>query len=182
LGAVLATGTERGISLIRLAWWREALERLDRAPAPAEPVLQGLAAHVLPTVAGAELAEMEAGWVELLAEGALERDALDRYAAARGGLLFRHSARLLGGGEATEPAGERWALVDLARHSMRDAPAALTAAAARPALSKWPKPLRPLGMLDALARRDMARSADSFERQGSPGRMLRMLRLRLTGH
>ena len=182
MGAILASGTEPAISLIRLAWWREALERLDLAPPPAEPVLRGLAAYVLPAIAGAELAEMEAGWVELLAGGTLERDALDRYAAARGGLLFRYSARLLGGGAPTESAGERWALADLARHSMRDAPAALAAAAARPALSKWPGPLRPLGMLDALARRDVARGADSVERQGSPGRMLRMLRHRLSGH
>ena len=48
LGAVLATGREPMVSRIRLAWWREALERLDREPPPAEPVLQALAAHVLP--------------------------------------------------------------------------------------------------------------------------------------
>ena len=174
-------GTDAHVSRIRLAWWREALERLDRAPPPAEPVLQGLAAHVLPTVTGAELAEMEAGWVELLAEGALDREALARYAAARGGWLFLYSARLLGLEAEVETAGKRWALADLARHSARDAAAAL-ALAAGPAPPKWPKPLRPLGMLDALARRDVARSAASFERQGSPGRMLRMLRHRLTGH
>jgi phytoene synthase len=182
LGAVLATGRAPEISRIRLAWWREALERLDRAPPPAEPVLQALAAYVLPTITGAELAAMEEGWAELLAEGALDAEALDHYAAARGGLLFRYAARLLGGVEVVAPAGERWALVDLARHSASDAAAALAAAAARPASPRWPRPLRPLGMLDSLARRDIARGADPLERQGSPGRMLRMMSHRLTGH
>ena len=62
LGAILATGTQPLISQMRLAWWREALERLDRAPAPAEPLLQDLATHVLAVVRGAELAAMEEGW------------------------------------------------------------------------------------------------------------------------
>lgn len=181
LGAVLATGSEPRVSLIRLAWWREALARLDLAPPPAEPVLQGLAAHVLPVVSGAELAIMEEGWAELTVEGALDGDALARYAGTRGGRLFRYSARLLGIDGDVEAAGERWALVDLARHSTRDAATAFAAAAGQAPL-KWPKPLRPLGMLDALARRDVARGAESFERLGSPGRILRMLRHRLTGH
>lgn len=179
---MLATGTDPRISEIRLAWWREALARLDQAAPPAEPVLRALAGHVLPAIKGAELAAMEAGWAELLGEGALNPAAADRYAAARGGLLFRYSARLLGLDLDVAPAGERWALTDLARHSVRDAPAALIAAAARPALAKWPGPLRPLGMLDALARRDVARGSGAFEPQGSPARMLRMLRHRLTGH
>ena len=38
-GAVLTTGTEPMISRIRLAWWREALEKLATAPPPAEPLL-----------------------------------------------------------------------------------------------------------------------------------------------
>ena len=42
---------------MRLAWWREALQRLDTAPAPGEPVLRELAAAVLPLgVTGTALA------------------------------------------------------------------------------------------------------------------------------
>ena len=51
--AILATGTQPIVSQMRLAWWREALERLDSAPPPAEPVLQALATHVLPKVKAA---------------------------------------------------------------------------------------------------------------------------------
>lgn len=182
LGAVLAGGREPMISRIKLAWWREALEKLDREPAPAEPVLQALAAHVLPAgVAGAELAEMTDAWDVLLSSEPLTAEELALYARARGALLFRLSARVLGG-EPQAGAGEKWALVDLARHSNEaDADAALAAARAQPAAGRWPAGLRPLGMLAALAARDAEPARPRWERQGAPARMLRMLRLRLTG-
>ena len=65
LGAALAGGREPMIARIKLAWWREALERLDREPAPAEPVLQEAAAALLPAISGAELARMEEGFDDL---------------------------------------------------------------------------------------------------------------------
>jgi phytoene synthase len=184
LAAVLARGREPMVARIRLAWWREALERLDTAPPPPEPVLQALAACVLPLgVSGTALAAMEEGWSVLLTEGALDGEGLRTHAEARGGLLFRHSARLLGGAEEVEPAGGRWALVDLARHSANpaDAAAALEAAAGMGSEPAWEKHLRPLAMLSALARRDVERHSLPLERQGSPGRMLRLLKYRLTG-
>ena len=183
LGAVLAGGREPMISRIKLAWWREALERLDRERAPAEPALQALADHVLPAgVTGAALAEMVEAWEVLLSSEPLGSEELSLYAEARGGLLFRHSARLLGG-EAPDGPGERWALADLARHSANrpDAEAAIAAARALPAPPRWPARLRPLGMLAALAARDLEPGRPRWEVQGSPGRMLRMLLLRLTG-
>jgi len=182
LGAILAGGREPMIGRIRLAWWREALARLEREPAPPEPILQGIAAHALPA---AELAGMTDGWELLLAEGPLGAAALEAYAAARGGALFRHSARLLGGSAfPVEDAGRLWALVDLARRSSEpgEARAALAAASRHVAESKWPSPLRPLGMLAALARRDLARGPDRRERPGALARMIRMLRHRLTGN
>ena len=141
----LATGREPMISRIRLAWWREALERLDRAPPPAEPVLQALAAHVLPAgVSGAELAAMEEGWAMLLSDDvARPRTSSTRYAEARGGLLFRYSAPAARRGRtrrSSRPA-RRWALVDLARHSADPArrDAALDAAARIEAEATWPR-------------------------------------------
>jgi 15-cis-phytoene synthase len=185
LGSVLATGREPMIGQIRLAWWRESLEKLDRERPPAEPVLQALAVHVLPGVTGAELAAMEQGWSVLLAPGPLGPAELDSYADARGGLLFRYSARLLAGASCREVdrAGESWALVDLGRHSSDsgDVAVAIAAARCRETPFRWPVRLRPLGMLAMLARRDAA-AAPSWEVQGAPGRMLRMLRHRLTGY
>ncbi len=185
LGAILATGREPMIGRIRLAWWREALEALDRGRPPPEPLLEVLAERVVPGgVGGAELAAMEEGWSLLLADGTLGPEELGAYAAARGGLLFRYSARLLGlAGHPVEQAGALWALADLARRSASDAEAraALDAAARIAAPASWPPPLRPLGMLAALASRDVARGPGAREAQGAPARMLRMLRHRLTG-
>ncbi len=180
LAAILGTGTQPMVSQLRLAWWREALERLDAAPPPAEPVLQALAAHVLPLVSGAELAAMEEGWLLLLSDGALGEDELARYAALRGGLLFRYSARLLGEPAfPVEPAGEAWALADLARHSRRTDESKLYLPESK---MKWPKKLRPLGMLAMLARRDLEPARIKRERQGSPARMLRMVWHRISGY
>ena len=183
LGAVVAKAGDPMVACIRLAWWREALERLDRERAPAEPVLEAIADHVLPAgVSGAELAEMEEAWSLLLDAEPPGAEALGTYAAARGGRLFRSAARVLGGdAPGLESAGERWALVDLARHSAEpgERRAALDAGRSRQGPQRWPAPLRPLGMLAVLAERDATGGA--LERQGSPARMLRMLRHRLTG-
>jgi len=186
MGAVLAGGREPLISQIKLAWWRDSLEKLDGEKAPAEPVLEAVAELVLPSgVSGGELAAMEEGWTVLLSQEPLGSSELDRYAAARGALLFRFSARILGGESSpqTERAGEGWALIDLARHSnAEDAEAALLAAQRRLQEGvRWPTRFRPLGMLAALARRDAERGLAQLEPQGAPARMLRMLRHRLTG-
>ena len=180
LGAILATGSEPLISQMRLAWWREALERLDREPPPAEPLRQALAAYVLPTVRGAELAAMEDGWLVLLSDESLSEAELADYAERRGGLLFELTARLLGGPDfPVRTAGTRWALADLARRSRRP-----EEVRSPPVESKtnWPSRLRPLGMLAMLARRDLERIRRRQERQGSPSRMMRMIWHRISGY
>lgn len=185
LGAVLVTGTDPLLSRIRLAWWRDALEKLDRAAAPAEPVLRALADHVLPAgVAGAELAALEQGWAAIVPGEPLTGETLALYAGRRGGALFALSARLLGGAaDPVEAGGRAWALVDLARHSSRraEAEAALRAAAETSVGGRWPGPLRAIGMLALLARRDARRGLDRLERFGAPSRMWRMIAHRLSG-
>lgn len=185
LGSVLVTGREPMIGQIRFAWWREALEKLDRERPPAEPMLEAVARHLLPAgLTGAELAAMEMGWTVLLSPEPLGPEDLDLHARERGGRLFALSARLLGADEpSVAVAGEVWALVDLARRTTQEAKvrAALAAAQHRAAApGRWPAALRPLGMLAALARGDAARGLP-LEPRGSPARMLRMLSHRITG-
>lgn len=177
---ILAAGRDPMVSRLRLAWWREALEALDGQAPPPEPLLQSLSAHVLPAgVSGAELAAMAEAWEILLSDQPLTADEQARYAALRGGLLFDFSARLLGASDFPVAApGALWALVDLARHSSGRDEARIAVAEPR---GRWPRALRPLGMLAALARRDADRLGRPWERQGSPARMLRMIRHRLTG-
>lgn len=184
-GTVLSTGREPMIGRIRLAWWREALERLDREPPPKEPVLEGVATHLLPAgIAGAELADMEEAWSAILTQEPITGAELNAYAAHRGGLMFRFAAQLLGSPDRqVETAGEAWALVDLARHSSEphDIAATLAAAAERKLPRRWPRPLRPLGMLAILAARDAERGPERWEPPGAPPRLARMMRHRLTG-
>jgi phytoene synthase len=186
LGAALAGGREPLIARIKLAWWREALEKLDRERAPSEPVLQEVAQHVLPTgIGGAELARMEEGWAILSNPEALSADELAGYSHARGGRLFLYTARLLGGyDQSLEQAGEAWALVDLARHcaTAEDADVALAAARERKLPRRWPTRLRPLGMLAVLAARDLDPARPPWEARGAPARMWRMLRHRISGY
>lgn len=184
--SVLAGGSDPMISRIRLAWWRDSLEKLDRGRPPAEPLLETLARDVMTAgVTGAELASMEEGWSRLLEAGTLGPDELESHARRRGGALFRLSAVLLGDsdpGTGIAEAGEIWALVDLARHvrGEDDSAAALAAARTRRFPDSWVPGLRPLGMLASLARRD-AHCGRPLEPQGAPGRMGRMLLHRLTG-
>jgi phytoene synthase len=113
IGAVLAGGREPLISQIKLAWWRDSLEKLDREPAPGEPVLQEIAAHVLSrSIQGRQLARLEEGWSALLGPDPLTDAELHAYAAGRGALLFRFSSSLLGFqmNEIVKRAGEGWAL------------------------------------------------------------------------
>jgi phytoene synthase len=183
LGAVLAGGREPMISRVKLAWWRESLERLDTGGAPAEPLLKQIEARLLPTgISGTALAELEEPWLALLEAEPLASEQLGSY-AVRGRLLFRLSAAILGGSptDEVERGGELWALVDLSRHCAdpNEASAALVAARERLAESRWPRALRPLGMLAMLARRDAVRA--SPEALGSPSRALRMVWHRLSG-
>jgi phytoene synthase len=183
LGAILATGRDPMVGRIRLAWWREALERLDTDPPPPEPVLQALAEHVLPRgVSGADLAPMEEGWAELLADGALDEAALRAYAEGRGARLFRLSARLLGSdGSGVAEAGARWALADLARRSSDPAESRTAVEQARRsgAGAALNGRLKPLGMLAMLSGRDIERGPGAWESRGAPMRAARLLAYRL---
>lgn len=172
------------IGLMRLAWWREALEKLDRDPAPAEPLLLALAQHVLPDgVTGQALSDIEDGWAALL-DGEPDADAIARHGRERGAHLFTAAAALLRAGDARlAQAGEIWALADLGfRHSQARVREAARARAVQLARSlpagRWPVSARPLAALFVLAKRDAIAGRRA---QGSPGRLLRMLAIRLIG-
>lgn len=189
LGAILRATREPLVGQMRLTWWHDALHALDRAPPPAEPVLLALSAEVLPCgVSGATLAAMVDGWEALLAEP-LDAAWIRRFAEARGGTLFRAGAAVLGvdtigrgaADAAIAGAGEGWALADLAGN-LADAgmaSQARTLASERLAAAfahRWSRATRPLGALALLARADLAGTPP-----GSPRRVARLLRHRLTG-
>ncbi|HVI98464.1 MAG TPA: squalene/phytoene synthase family protein [Sphingomonas sp.] len=187
LAQVLRTTTEPMLGQMRLTWWHDALVRLDAAPPPAEPVLSALAAEVLPAgVTGADLAQMVAGWEELL-EPEMDEAALLRHARERGGRLFDLAARIVGVDRpAIAPAGEGWALADLALHVGDPALAERARALARVRLdgaveADWPRPVRMVGAFAHLARFDLAAPADAPPPRGAPRRVARLLWHRLSG-
>lgn len=155
LAGALRLGRDPMVRELRLTWWYEALQRLDHAPPPSEPLLQALAAAVLPAgVRGAELAALSDGWDVLLNPDPLSSAGLLAYAEGRGA-LFPLAARLLGAaGEGLARQGQGWALAELAAHASDPQEAAAARALALPLLARrprWPRALRPLAMLAALA-------------------------------
>jgi phytoene synthase len=189
LANVLQTTREPALGQIRLAWWREALEKLDSAPPPAEPVLVALADHVLPLgVRGGAMADLVAGWDVLIEEEALDEEALGRFAAGRG-RLFALAGTVLRVGT-TDPvlaAGQGWALADLARHIENEEDRSQASRLARGPLEhatrvRWTRNGRALGAMAHVARLDLEQMAGAGERRASPGLVARLLWHRMTGY
>jgi phytoene synthase len=149
--------------------------------------LQRIASTLLPLgIAGEELSDIASGWSEVASvQPGEEAAALAEHGRLRGARLFKLAAKLLDAGPSPDglaSGGSGWALVDLAA---RDQPALTAEALARARIdlasnSKWPRPLRPLGMLAMLARSDAERGL-ARRLQGSPRRMARMVTHYLTG-
>ena len=180
LAAVVATTTEAMLGEIRLAWWREALNRLT-APPPAQPTLAALGRHALPLgVTGRALEPLEDGFLSLLLEERLAGKTLDDHLDRRGGTLFGACATALGVAQASAQAlGRVWALGQLVRPGAKAPPvdpddARRIAAAALPA--HLVPALRPLAALADFAVADIARALGDrpLGVPGSAGRQARL--------
>ena len=176
LGEVVASSTQPALGAIRLAWWREALERLDTSSPPPEPRLQTVAAELLPRgIGGKELAGLEAGWAALLEE------VPDVVAVReRGTLLFQLGARLLGvesNDETIGTAGRLFAGVNAGRRGFID----IGPAAPEFGPSRVERRVRPLTAFAALAARDLRIGGPPFEPEATPGRAMTLIRHRLFG-
>lgn len=157
LGVVVAGTTEPMIGEIRLAWWREALEGLDVGTVPAQPLLQLVAAELLPRgIGGAALAGLEDRWLGMIGNSEVPAAHVEG-----GGMLFGLGARLLGSDEAMgKQLGAAWVTGDAS------------------GLPRVPAPLRPLLGLVRLAARDVARAQQGLppDAPGSPGRQWLLLK------
>ena len=171
LGDVVASSTQPALGAIRLAWWRDALERLDTNPPPAEPRLQAVAAELLPRgVSGVDLARISEGWAALFDE---ERDV--EAIGARGAALFAVGARLLGSDDPqVAEAGRYYAIADVARRGL--APVLPNTIAPL----RFARALRPLTGLARLGARDL-RHGEPFEPEATPSRAAALLHHRWFG-
>ena len=171
MGRVVATSTQPALGAIRLAWWRDALNRLDQAPPPAEPMLKTAAEELLPRgVSGAALGRIAEGW------GALFDEVHDLAAiAARGVSLFAAGAILLGAEDARlAVAGRYFALADVTRRRLAPLPGVPVERL------RFARSLRPLTALACLAARDLVHG-EPFEPEATPGRALALMAHRWTG-
>lgn len=174
LADVVARSSEPTLGAIKLAWWSERLEGLGQG-APAEPRLRAAAAELLPRgVTGAALAGLADGWLTLLEE------APDVERISEGGArLFAIAATLLGASDPLiETAGRLYRHEDVARRGLLSAHWPMDELCPL-AGHRFPKRLRPLTALAALAARD-SRRAD-LEPEGTPGRALALITHRITG-
>ena len=171
MGDVVVRATQPALAAIKLAWWRERLEGLDEGQVPAEPHLQAAAKELLPKgITGHELARLEQGWAELLAERPDVEKALDR-----GARLFQLAGHLLGAEmSALNQAGRLFAAGNLKRRSLPFQQVAISD------LPKFPRSARRLTGMAALAIRDL-RGGETPEAEATPGRAWTLLRHRITG-
>jgi phytoene synthase len=173
---VVTSSTQPTLGAIRLAWWREALARLDSSPPPPEPRLQAVAAELLSRgITGAMLATLEDGWATVLDEEAdIER------IGERGAKLFTAAAKLLGLSDAgLNAAGRLYAHQQVRRLQLAPIPYP-SEEMNMLAGYRFSRALRPLTALGRLAARD-ARHSPSIEPEATPARAAALLSHRLFG-
>ncbi|MEO5865659.1 MAG: squalene/phytoene synthase family protein [Sphingomonas sp.] len=189
LAQIARTTRDPLVGQMRFTWWHAALNSLDTAPPAAQPILQALAADVMPRgVSGAALATLIEGWEILVDPSPLGDAALRDHAVLRGGVLFRLAGMVLRASEADplEAAGQGWALADLARHVVDRNTAVRAASLASVELDaatavRWSRNGRPLGALAHLARLDLRLPLQSRLPVGAPSRVARLFWHRIAG-
>lgn len=183
---IFGSGRDETIAQIKLAWWQERLADLRPGQALGEPLLTRVSAIAVSDDVRRALSSLVAGWRELPLAEPWTGGEVDAHAASRGRALLALGVGILGAqvDEAYMQAGEAYALSDVAGLAADPATRILVRDMARLRFASglprvWPKPLRTIGMLVALARRDVVSGRD--ERPGSPARMARMAWHGLTG-
>lgn len=141
--AIAAKGHEPVLKQLRLAWWREQLEKADAVPR-GEPLLARIAAsHELPGLVASLQKLVEAFEHVVAAEGDRNSPALTQAIELRGAAIFGSYARWMHApvdAETVRLAGEQWARHSLGL-SVTERPVMLPAAL---------KPLNLLGLAYAL--------------------------------
>lgn len=170
LSQALARGREPLAAQLRLAWWRELLG--ERAPRSADEAVEAILAALDDRASAIAMVD---AWEELVA------DKPDLAAFAKGRAApFVALAESRGCSasqcEDVRIAAERWALVDLAEHvSVPELRKEAQAAAKRlPLGGRLPATLRPMAVLDGLARRALARDAPLLGDRVSPLAAIRL--------
>ncbi|MDZ4306459.1 squalene/phytoene synthase family protein [Allopontixanthobacter sp.] len=159
LAQIISQASEPLLAQMRLAWWRDQLAK----PAEQRPNGEPLLVAIGDAWAGEEpaLRALVDGWEELLTDPPLPDSAAENFAEGRAA-AFAAIARLAGvddGQGAVSLAARRWALADLAaKTSASDERAGVVAIGLALGSDpvRLPRAMRPLLVLDGLARTSLA--------------------------
>ncbi len=179
LGRVVEQAREPLLAQVRLAWWRDRLREAEPDAPAKDPLLRSL--RVAWRGEEAALSTLVDRWEEVLGEDCLNLTALDGLASARAECLARFAAIAgLSRDVAVERAGRRWALADLAFRSenAETREHMLDLAGSVAPTGRLARPLRGIAVLDALARRAVARREPIMSGRVAP---LVALRVGMTG-
>lgn len=182
LAEIVRSIREPLLAQMRLAWWRDELAKTPDDRPKGEPLL----AAIGDVWRGEETAlqELVNGWEELLAEPPLPAAAAENFANGRAA-GFAAAARIAGAPEceaAVTHAAQRWALADLAAKTSdidEKAEVVVTGLELGDEPVRLPRAMRPLLVLDGLARASLAAGGAPLM-QGRRN-MLRAIRLGLLG-
>lgn len=177
LGTIVRSMREPMLAQMRLAWWREQLQRPSNGRAAGEPVLAALGECGLEVGGLVALAD---GWEELLGETPLLDKSFQALCTGRAAACSALATRLGLDPQQAALAGEGWAWGDLQQHLSNPAERAQVQVLARQ--SNWNNPrlerdLRPLLILHGLAKRSIV----GMKSPDRPGALLAAIRLGLFG-
>ncbi|WP_395394955.1 hypothetical protein WBP07_06385 [Novosphingobium sp. BL-8A] len=178
LAGLLRHSREPMMAQIRLAWWRETLDRDAGEWPEGEPLLAALRSW---NGKHRALVKLVDGWEALTGEAPLAPSALEEMVEGRAA-AFAGLAHALGREREAETAralGRRWALADLStklNHPGESVVVRRLAQAEAGRASRVSRTLRPLAVLEGLARDAMA-----SEGQGSARAVLKAMRIGLLG-
>ncbi|WP_313440238.1 hypothetical protein [Novosphingobium sp.] len=182
LAGLLRHSREPMMAQIRLAWWRETLDR-DAAKWPeGEPLLAALRSW---NGAHRALVPLVNGWEALTGEAPLAPEALEEMVNGRAAAFAGLAAALGrdGEAEAARGLGRRWALADLATKLNHPGESVVVRRLAQAEQGRSPRvsrALRPLAVLEALARDALAENGPGNGR-GSARKVFMAMRIGLLG-
>lgn len=159
LAELVRKTTEPLLGQVRLAWWRDRLQETPDAWPKGNPLLELIASGWGEQASGLGL--LVDGWEHLLADPPIEQFDINGFANGRASAIQALAALsdAAGASKAAFEAGRRWALADLASHTANyeERERILATAQSMAIKSKsLPRELRPLAILDGLARRSIA--------------------------
>jgi phytoene synthase len=180
LGQAFKATNEVGLIQIRLAWWRDQLEKSNAR----EPMITAL--HDMMhnhDVKVETLIKIIEGWAVLLDDPPYDDATLLEYAQQRGAGVFAVAAELARC-TVDDQAGIGWALTDFARHCSDVETAKRAMAMACEALDgtvvvALPKPMRSFAVLTRFAQSDCQRPLNAQRVAGSPYRIIQAIGFKL---